>query len=322
MWWHCLKSIWEAAFSDTYIYILRKPCTPLRPRTQSRLGMAYDSNQTHHDDIWTHSSFDDSNNSCTARPSLKAVLTLKCISDMNAFLLLLLSLITRASSSNSSSCTEYTNIVSVGLTNAIRQNVAQGVLKYVSTNTWISMEFNVSQKGWIGVGRSPSGMMSGSLAVVGQPDSGLVSKYLFDGYDPNLSSSSTVSITNASVTQTNSSTTLRFVQTLKEERMSIDATGSAMFIFAIGCDNAFAHHCGHASVQLDLSPCMPMGPSQKPSMKPSKPSKKPSARPSKKSTRRPTLKPVSSLIKSSAYSPRKYSGICTVIIIGLFFGYL
>ena len=165
------------------------------------------------------------------------------------------------------------------------------------------MEFNVPKKGWIGVGRSQSGRMDGSLAVIGLPGSGQVSKYLLYSYGADPSSNST-SITNALVTQTSTSTTLRFVQTLKDEVISLNPSGPAMFIFAIGCSNTFEKHCGYTSMQLTLSPCIPKVATKKPTMKPiKKPTMKPIKKPTMKPSKKPTMKPIKKPTKKPSKKP-------------------
>ena len=135
-------------------------------------------------------------------------------------------------------CTQYTNTVTLSSTESV---------SYVSTTTTISMQLKTTKQVWVGLGRSQSGSMIGSEAVIGLPSAGTVGYYLLDGYSTGsggVYSSSAVTLSGTSISQSSiNGTVLKFTQNLAGGRFPLSSSGSATFIYAIGCTNALGSHC-------------------------------------------------------------------------------
>jgi len=211
-------------------------------------------------------------------------------------------------------CSQYTNTIVLSNTESV---------KYVSTATSISMQLKTTQQAWVGLGRSQSGSMIGSEAVIGLPSSGTVGYYLLDGKfagNGGVYPSSAVTLSGTSVTQSSiNGTVLRFTQNLAGGRFPLSSSGSATFIYAVGCGNTLGFHCSQDSFTVQLSPCVASNPtvkpvatrtrkpSRKPTRKPSlrKPSSKPSKRPVRKPTTRPSRKPINPPVRKPSMRPSR-----------------
>ena len=147
--------------------------------------------------------------------------------------------------STTTDCTQFRNSFKVA---------AGSTIQYISTDSIISMYFSTNQKAWLSIGRSSSGKMAGSDAVIGLPSSNSVGYYLMTS--GSVSPDFSVNLSNTSIRQTSNGTVLQFTQNLKDGRFSItNSSGSQTFVWAIGCDNVLAYHCSRGSFTLQLSPC-------------------------------------------------------------------
>jgi len=113
--------------------------------------------------------------------------------------------------------------------------------------------------GWVGFGISETGKMTGSEAVIGIPDESNSSinpgRYMLGGYTQALVSlMENQTLSDASIVQTDTTTTLTFSKLLSEEDgMSIKPDGTNIFLFAVGNGNTLAYHKDRGVFQVDFS---------------------------------------------------------------------
>jgi hypothetical protein len=114
-------------------------------------------------------------------------------------------------------------------------------------------------EGWMGFGLSENGRMIGSTAVIGYPDSGMVSK--FGLQDKQVSAivplSNAQTLTDTSIIQEGGTTQLRFTKLLDEENDEPVILPAALntFIFAAGSSNALGYHEHRGSFRVNLETC-------------------------------------------------------------------
>lgn len=112
----------------------------------------------------------------------------------------------------------------------------------------ITVEFTFKEEGWVAFGTSPTGKMIGGEVVVAKPSEPVSStnpgKYAMSGKRLDaVTLMDAQTLTNASWTQANGQTILRYTKLLKEEgELEIFPDGSNTFIFAAGVSNDFADH--------------------------------------------------------------------------------
>jgi len=131
-----------------------------------------------------------------------------------------------------------------------------------------TVQFQISHFGnaWLslGVAWNEEGKMIASEAVIGRPDLAMasdekplkyeLSKYYMSGIIPMERSKQT--LIDASTTQDESETIMRFTKYLDEEgQIPISKTGHTTFIYAIGHGNYLSHHRFAESFTMDLSKC-------------------------------------------------------------------
>ena len=132
---------------------------------------------------------------------------------------------------------------------------------YVDTkNETISFRLVYPGQGWVGVGFSSDGSMIGSTAIIGLPDSNEVKAYDLDGYlltaITDAVDSGAFKLSDASVIQTTTSTTLEFTRSI-HERDDLVATydSNVRIIYAVGAMNRLSYHAARGSVELTLNTC-------------------------------------------------------------------
>ena len=108
----------------------------------------------------------------------------------------------------------------------------------------ITVEMTYAGDAWIAFGVSENGLMPGSKAVIGLPDTGIVEKYdltarSLAGVTPAADSTS---LSQQTITQANGVTTLTFTKPLEEPgELPISLTDS-IFLYAIGSSNTLGFH--------------------------------------------------------------------------------
>lgn len=120
----------------------------------------------------------------------------------------------------------------------------------------VTMTYSVPQEGWVAIGiTNGDGIMVGSEAVIGFPDSGKVLKYSMSQYVnagvlPMRDEQQTLIET--SVVQEEGKTTMKFTKLLNETGEIPIAIGANTFIGAFGFGNFFTYHEKRDSFELDL----------------------------------------------------------------------
>ena len=121
----------------------------------------------------------------------------------------------------------------------------------------VSVILTVPATAWLSFGFSDNGgFMTGSEAVIGFPGTGEVKKYSLSGRSisgvtPMPDNQQT--LIDASIQQTESSTTLRFTKILAEEgEITIDGNGFNTFLSAYGTGNTLGFHRARVSYRVDL----------------------------------------------------------------------
>jgi Eukaryotic cytochrome b561 len=112
----------------------------------------------------------------------------------------------------------------------------------------ITVEFTFQEVGWVSFGTNPNGKMIGGEVVIAKPNEPASStnpgKYSMSGQSADaVTLMDAQTLLNASWTQGNGTTVLRYTKLLKEEgEIEIFPDGSNTFIFAAGMGNDFADH--------------------------------------------------------------------------------
>lgn len=107
---------------------------------------------------------------------------------------------------------------------------------------------------WIGVGRSESGLMVGSQAVIGVPSTGEVKKYtLYAKSEAGVIAmpEDKQTLVDASITQVNGMTTLTYTKILVEDgEIPINRFGDNIFVAAQGSSNTLGVHAARGSFSM------------------------------------------------------------------------
>jgi len=107
--------------------------------------------------------------------------------------------------------------------------------------------------GWIGIGISPDGEMSGSVAIVGLPDDDSILKYSLGSGFVNPMSEEQQTLREISITQQDEQTIMTFTKLLVEQdELPILTDGSSIFIHARGMSNTLGYHGSRTSFQMDF----------------------------------------------------------------------
>jgi len=114
-------------------------------------------------------------------------------------------------------------------------------LKYLSTDTRITVEMRTTRQAWLGFGINPSGTMLDSDAIIGSPSIG-VSKYRLEGVKGPSGvtemDSERQTLNGTSFTQDENGSVMIFTKLLDDgEDMEIPSQGQAVFIYALGRSN-------------------------------------------------------------------------------------
>jgi hypothetical protein len=127
----------------------------------------------------------------------------------------------------------------------------------------LTIELVYEGEGWLGFGFSTNGRMIGSSAVIGLPDRPLgpsnPGKYsLWDHTvgSVRLMSDEAQTLTDTSITQNATHTTMKFTKHLVEDgELAIDAYGENTFIYATGAMNALSPHSQDGAFTMKLTNC-------------------------------------------------------------------
>jgi hypothetical protein len=127
----------------------------------------------------------------------------------------------------------------------------------------LTVELVYEGEGWLGFGFSSNGRMIGSSAVIGLPDKPLgptnPGKYsLWDHTvgSVRLMSDEEQTLTDTSITQNATHTTMKFTKHLVEDgELAIDAYGENTFIYATGIVNALSPHSQDGAFTTKLTNC-------------------------------------------------------------------
>lgn len=112
----------------------------------------------------------------------------------------------------------------------------------------ITVEFTFNEEGWVSFGTNPNGKMVGGEVVIAKPNEPPSStnpgKYSMSGQRADaVTLMKAQTLMNASWSQANGQTILRYTKLLREEgELEIIPDGSNTFIFAAGMSNDFADH--------------------------------------------------------------------------------
>jgi hypothetical protein len=127
----------------------------------------------------------------------------------------------------------------------------------------LTVELVYEGEGWLGFGFSSNGRMIGSSAVIGLPDKPLgptnPGKYSLGGQSVGavqLVPDEEQTLTNTSITQNATHTTMKFTKRLVEDgELTINAYGENTFIYATGIVNALSPHSQDGAFTMKLKPC-------------------------------------------------------------------
>jgi hypothetical protein len=127
----------------------------------------------------------------------------------------------------------------------------------------LTVELVYEGQGWISLGFSHRGRMTGSYAVIGLPDRPVSAtnpgKYYLEGETANavwLMSDAQQTLTDTSLMQNETHTTMKFTKPLAEVgELAISATAQNTFIYATGFSNQLGLHNNDGSSRLVVTPC-------------------------------------------------------------------
>ena len=137
----------------------------------------------------------------------------------------------------------------------LEDSLSGAMLRYSVIGDFISIELTVPAIGWVGFGYSTDGSMLGSLAVIGLPDEGTVFQSSLDVKDVSgINKLESQTLTETSITQSGSETTLKFTKPLSETgAVSIDVAGTNTFLTAWGSSNTLGFHSNFGNFQLNFA---------------------------------------------------------------------
>jgi hypothetical protein len=127
----------------------------------------------------------------------------------------------------------------------------------------LTVELVYEGEGWLGFGFSSNGRMTGASAVIGLPDEPLgptnPGKYFMDGRTlgaVQLVPDQEQTLTNTSITQNATHTTMKFTKRLAEDgELTITANGQNTFIYATGVVNGLSPHDHDGAFRMALTSC-------------------------------------------------------------------
>jgi hypothetical protein len=127
----------------------------------------------------------------------------------------------------------------------------------------LTVELVYEGEGWLGFGFSSNGRMTGASAVIGLPDQplGLTNpgKYFMEGRTlgaVQLVPDQEQTLTNTSITQNATHTTMKFTKRLVEDgELAINANGQNTFIYATGVVNGLSPHDHDGAFTMALTSC-------------------------------------------------------------------
>jgi len=118
----------------------------------------------------------------------------------------------------------------------------------------VTIIYEVPEEAWVGIGFSNNGgLMVGSEAVLGQPDEGVVQKWILSskaGIEPMPDTQQT--LIEPSIVQQGGITTLQFTKILEEPGEIPIIVGPNTFLGAYGSSNAVGYHSRRESFAIDL----------------------------------------------------------------------
>ncbi|CAJ1963677.1 unnamed protein product [Cylindrotheca closterium] len=118
----------------------------------------------------------------------------------------------------------------------------------------ITVTYTTPVTGWVSVGTSETGLMIGSDAVIGIPDTGEVKKYSLTSLalsDVKPMPDDKQTLVNAAITQANGFTTLTYTKILVEDgEIPINRVGENIFIAAHGPSSTLGYHSARGSFSL------------------------------------------------------------------------
>jgi hypothetical protein len=128
----------------------------------------------------------------------------------------------------------------------------------------LTVELVYEGEGWLGFGFSSNGRMTGASAVIGLPDQPLgptnPGKYFMDGRTlgaVQLVPDQEQTLTNTSITQNTTHTTMKFTKSLVEDgELTINANGQNTFIYATGVVNGLSPHDHDGAFTMALTSCL------------------------------------------------------------------
>lgn len=143
----------------------------------------------------------------------------------------------------------------------------------------VTVELAYEGEAWLSLGFSASGKMVPAIAVIGLPDSGEVLKYIMTGTllsDVVPSTDDDQTLINATITQNDGVTILRYTKLLNEEDdiglpvSGIIAGENPMLIWAWGNDNTLGVHPRRGNFTAKLQTCLEVGSTLTPTVTPVK----------------------------------------------------
>jgi hypothetical protein len=159
-------------------------------------------------------------------------------------------------------CSEYQ--YSLSITDKLKVKYVVNAEETAPGKGTISVQMEYFGVGWLGFAHSESGIMVGSLGIVGLPDEELrVQKFKLGGIDvgstggisPLMAHQQT--LINSALEQTEQYTVMRFTKLLMEpDELSIHPNLQNTFLFAHGASNTFGYHATRGVAVLDLQPCV------------------------------------------------------------------
>jgi hypothetical protein len=120
----------------------------------------------------------------------------------------------------------------------------------------ITVTLTVPSSGWLAVGTSENGVMVGSEAVIGYPDTGEVKKYSLNSQNENLSGivempAEKQTLVNTEVTQSDGATTMTYTKIMVEDdEIPINAFGDTIFLVSYAFSSSSTFHIAKGSFTL------------------------------------------------------------------------
>jgi hypothetical protein len=162
-------------------------------------------------------------------------------------------------------CSEYE--YSLSITDKLKVKYVVNADETTPGKGTLSVEMEYLGVAWLGFAHSESGIMVGSLGIIGLPDSAAeelqVQKFKLGGLDVGSPGGITPlkadrqTLIKSSLEQTEYYTVMRFTKLLMEpDELSIHPNLQNTFLFAHGAGNSFGYHETRGVAVLDLKPCV------------------------------------------------------------------